>query len=159
VNVLPNLIEPEIRGYVTVKKLLGLALGMAMIAFTPAVGNAAEMIEINCSKFAENSNVSFLLEKINKRQRIPVGDILDKATIRWEQNFMLADFGGGDIVKFDYLSGVAKLTKNGGSGEIVGNCKFKNLEFLKQNKKPVSVSVEQRLQALEERMDRLESKK
>ena len=140
------------------KKLLGLALGMTMIALTPVVGNAAEMIKVNCSKFAGKSNVSFLLEKINKRQRIPVGDILDKATIRWEQNFMLADFGGGDIVKFDYLSGVAKLTKNGKSSKNVGNCKFKNLGLVKQNKKPVSVSVEQRLQALEERMDRLESK-
>ncbi len=146
-NVLPNLIEPEIRGYVTMNKLLGLVLGMTMIALTPAIGNAAEMIKVNCSKFAGASNVSFLLEKVNKRQKIPVGDILDKVAIRWEQKFMLADFGGGDIVKFDYLSGVAKLTKNGKSSKIIGNCKFKNLG-----------SVEQRLQALEERMDRLESK-
>ena len=129
------------------KKLLGLVLGMTMIALTPAIGNAAEMIKVNCSKFAGASNVSFLLEKLNKRQKIPVGDILDKVAIRWEQKFMLADFGGGDIVKFDYLSGVAKLTKNGKSSKIIGNCKFKNLG-----------SVEQRLQALEERMDRLESK-
>ena len=128
-------------------KLLGLVLGMTMIALTPAIGNAAEMIKVNCSKFAGASNVSFLLEKVNKRQKIPVGDILDKVAIRWEQKFMLADFGGGDIVKFDYLSGVAKLTKNGKSSKIIGNCKFKNLG-----------SVEQRLQALEERMDRLESK-
>ncbi len=129
------------------KKLLGLVLGMTMIALTPAIGNAAEMIKVNCSKFAGASNVSFLLERLNKRQKIPVGDILDKATIRWEQKFMLADFGGGDIVKFDYLSGIATLTKNGKSSKIIGNCKFKNLG-----------SVEQRLQALEERMDRLESK-
>jgi hypothetical protein len=145
--VLPNLIESEIRGYVAMKKLLGLVLGMTMMALTPAIGNAAEMIKVNCSKFAGASNVSFLLEKLNKRQKIPVGDILDKVAIRWEQKFMLADFGGGDIVKFDYLSGVAKLTKNGKRSKIIGNCKFKNLG-----------SVEQRLQALEERMDRLESK-
>ena len=50
------------------KKLLGLVLGMTMIALTPAIGNAAEMIEVNCSKFAGVSNVSFLLEKLNKRQ-------------------------------------------------------------------------------------------
>ena len=129
------------------KKLLGLVLGMTMIALTPAIGNAAEMVKVNCSKFVGLSNVSFVLEKLNKRQGIPIGDHRRQATLRWERNFMLADFGKGEIVKFDYSSGVVKLTKNGKSSKIVGNCKFKNLR-----------SVEQRLQALEERMDRLESK-
>ena len=134
------------------KKILGLALGITMISLTPAVGNAAGMIKINCSSFFGKKG-TFLFEptnfsKTNKKQSFNG----DSAKIDWQEKFMIADFGGGDIAKFYYKTGDVIL-----KGKVEGNCKFKNLSLLKQKKKPVSVSVQQRLKALEERVDRLES--
>jgi len=106
------------------KNILGLALSLAMVALIPSVGNAADKIEMNCSEFDFDAGIgSFLFEPTNKKQEFAG----ESALIRWEQKFMLADFGAGDIVKIDYVSGDAIL-----KGKIIGNCKFKNLGLIKE---------------------------
>jgi hypothetical protein len=136
------------------KKILGLALGLTMIALTPAVGNAASMIEAVCKEDGSTKKpITFLFDISGGKQILPE---MGEADISFTENTILA--------KNDKLTVIFKFKENIVliNGENFLKCKYKNLELIKQallneNKKPVSTSVQQRLQALEERMDRLES--
>ena len=133
------------------KRILGLALGLTMIALTPAVGNAAGMVEITCGK-----EKPFFIKSIGGKQNL------------WGEQFEIS-FVENQIIVKSIKPNSDNFSINHADGKIYANgkdlgmpCKFKNLELIKQallnqNKKPVSTSVQQRLQALEERMDRLES--
>ena len=130
------------------KKILGLALGLTMIALTPAVGNAAGIIEITCGKD------NFLVDAAGGKQTLSDYNEFKDVEV---------SFLGAEKIYFRhsrYGSGIFNI-KTGhlslGKEVLSKDCKFKNLAALKQKKKPVSTSVQQRLQALEERMDRLES--
>ena len=80
VNVLPNLIEPEIRGYVAMKKLLGLVLGLTMLTFMPSVGiykkffgsyNAACKV-VNCEPLYNKNIPKNFFEKLPLRRYFSV---------------------------------------------------------------------------------------
>jgi hypothetical protein len=135
------------------KKILGLALGIMMIALTPAVGNAAGMIEAVC-KFDKRTS-TFIFDISGGKQTI--ADI-GEADIKFTEDMIIAKTEKGS---FFWKFKENKVVDHKGR-DVPTKCKYKNLELIKQallnqNKKPVSTSVQQRLQALEERMDRLES--
>jgi hypothetical protein len=131
------------------KKILGLALGLTMISLTPAVGNAAGIIVAECL------DVTYIFDISGGKQTIP--DI-GEADIKFTEDMIIAKAKDGSFI-WNFKEN--KMIDNNGV-DIEIKCNYKNLELIKQallnqNKKPVSTSVQQRLQALEERMDRLES--
>lgn len=130
------------------KKILGLALGITMIALTPAVGNAADKIEMNCTKLG-----LFLIDPAGGKHDFDKPWTGTVVSFIGSKKMMFKATDGNDY-SFDLVNG--GFYKNGNFIPPV-TCKFKNLSLLKQKKKPVSVSVQQRLKALEERVDRLES--
>ena len=134
-------------------KILGFALGIMMIALTPAVGNAAGMIEAECSD--GKKSITFIFDISGGKQTIAE---IGEADIKFTEDMIIAKIEEGSIIwKFKENKAIDSEGR-----DLPIKCKYKNLELIKQallnqNKKPVSTSVQQRLQALEERMDRVES--
>ena len=128
------------------KKILGLALGLTMIALTPAVGNAAGMIEITCGK-----EKPFFIKSIGGKQKLWG----EQVEISFVENQIIVKSIKPNSDNFSINHAEGKIYANG--RDLGMPCKFKNLSLIPKTKKPVSTSVQQRLQALEERMDRLES--
>jgi hypothetical protein len=146
------------------KKILGFALGLTMIALTPAVGNAAGMIEANCDLGKEDGKHVLSFLPTNGKQEIKFGfsevtfDIPDNIIVKIDKTrevFMINTVSG--IISYAGKHDTIKDAINSKKSEGIGTCTFKNLSLIPKTKKPVSTSVQQRLQALEERMDRLES--
>ena len=135
------------------KKILGFALGIMMIALTPAVGNAAGMITATCK--VDNNTFVFDFDISKRKQNLAA---FGKSDVKFSEDAIIIKDKDDEIYSLNF-----KNKKVFVGGEWQGmTCEFKNLELIKQallnqNKEPVSTSVQQRLQALEERMDRVES--
>jgi hypothetical protein len=117
------------------KKILGLVLGITMISFTPAVGNAADMIEAKC--VTKKKSINFIFDISGGKQRL---EDLGEVDIKFTENSIVAtkkEKTSSKIVVFNYKNN--SVTANGEKLPI--NCKYKNLELIKQallnqNKKP-----------------------
>ena len=114
------------------KKILGLALGITMISLTPAVGNAAGMIEAKCQK--KGKYTTFIFDISGGKQTIAE---IGEADIKFTEDTIIAKVEKGSIIwKFK-----EKKVINTKGRELPINCKYKNLELIKQallnqNKKP-----------------------
>ena len=128
------------------KKLLGLALSITILALTPAAGNAADMIEVSCAsgKFKFSVNPAGGQTKIGKRTyevSFPVREYMIARRIDKKNRYMVMDLYSGTV------------TNNGkpNRGLI---CEFSNLYLRKViNDKPWIVQ----LQELQEKVNYLES--
>ena len=113
------------------KKILGLALGLTMIALTPAVGNAAGMIEITCGKLTflvDSAGGKQTLAKYNEFKNVEVSFLGDEKIYSRHPRY-------GTAV-FDIKTG--QLSKG---GEVFPEkCTFKNLAALKQANKNMKIS-------------------
>jgi len=151
--------------------MLGLTLGLMVIALTPAVGNAADKIFVPC-RFKTNMELfplQFILTE--KAQEAQLGDRRANVEISFDipNNIIFLNLDTRDVFKIDTVSG--ELSFGDGKHKTIeeatkvrewidlARCTFadKHLSLIPKSKKPVSTSVQQRLQALEERMDRVES--
>ena len=142
-----------------------------MIALTPAVWNAADKIIVPCRL---KPNMELLLlqflptEKVQEMQ-FPDKPLTVEISFDTPNNIIFRDVNTRNVFKIDTVSGDLSF----GDGRyktiedainvkmwgVLGSCTFtdKNLSLIPKSIKPVSISVQQRLQALEDRMDRLES--
>jgi hypothetical protein len=137
------------------KKLL--ALGLTMIAFLPAIGNAAGVVEATCVKSGEKKEMVFDFDTSGGKQDIAG---MGKADVNFTKSKIIVKFSAG-VASFSLTNG--KMYFNGEHKGVT--CKYGNLAALENKSTPSASSNDKEgeiiklLKSMKSQLDRIEKRR